>query len=288
MMREKMDTITISELEIFAFHGVLKEENALGQKFLITAELYMDVTEAAGEDNISKSINYAQVCKEIDTYLRANTFKLIETMADRLAKHLLISYKALDKVSVTVKKPWAPILMTLDTVSVSVERGWHHVYLSLGSNMGDREENMKKAIRLLNEAEDCCVIRKSALRITEPVGPVKQEDFLNGAVYLQTLKTPKELLALANGIEKELKRVRDIHWGPRTIDIDILLYDDQIIQTEDLTIPHIEMDKRIFVLEPMAEIAPWLKHPILNKSMTELLEIQHFMQEVNLHSDLED
>lgn len=288
MMREKMDTITISELEVFAFHGVLKEENALGQKFLITAELYMDVTEAAGEDNISKSINYAQVCKEIDTYLRANTFKLIETMADRLAKHLLISYKALDKVSVTVKKPWAPILMTLDTVSVSVERGWHHVYLSLGSNMGDREENMKKAIRLLDEAEDCRVIRKSALRITEPVGPVKQEDFLNGAVYLQTLKTPKELLALANGIEKELKRVRDIHWGPRTIDIDILLYDDQIIQTEDLTIPHIEMDKRIFVLEPMAEIAPWLKHPILNKSMTELLEIQHFMQEVNLHSDLED
>ena len=282
---EAMDKITISDLEVFAFHGVLKEENSLGQKFLISAELYMDVSAVAKDDDISKSVNYSDICKEIEKFLKKNTFKLIETMADRLARHLLISHKPLRKVCVKVKKPWAPILMPLDTVSVSVSRGWHQVYLGLGSNMGDKEANIKKAIDLLDKEEDCRVIRVSTLRITEPVGPVKQDDFLNGALHMQTLRTPHELLDLIGRIEKELKRERDVHWGPRTRDLDILLYDDQIIQSEDLTIPHIEMAKRIFVLEPMAEIAPWLRHPVLDKTMTELLEIQNFLQEVELHSE---
>lgn len=266
-----MDKITISDLEVFAFHGVLKEENSLGQKFLVTAQLYMDVTEAARDDDISKSINYANVCKEIDAFLKNNTFRLIETMADRLAKHLLTLYKNLSEVYIKIKKPWAPILMTLDTVSVSVTRKWHHVYLGLGSNMGDTKDNINKAIRLLNQEADCQVIRVSTLRVTKPVGPVKQDDFLNGALHMKTLKTPYELLALTASIEQELKRVREIHWGPRTIDLDILLYDDDIIQTENLTIPHVEMDRRLFVLEPMAELAPWLKHPVLGLTMKELM-----------------
>lgn len=269
-MGEIMDCITISDLEVFAYHGVLKEENTLGQKFLISAELYMDVSDAAREDDIAKSINYANVCKEIDSYLRSNTFKLIETMADRLARHLLRLYKPLVEVSIKIKKPWAPIRMTLDTVSVSAKRGWHNVYLSLGSNLGDVEENINKAISLLNKEDDCRVLRVSSLRRTKPVGPVEQEDFLNGALYMQTIMSPKELLSLIGSIEKDLKRERIIHWGPRTIDLDILLYDNDIIQTNELTIPHIEMTNREFVLEPMAEIAPWLRHPINGKTMKEL------------------
>lgn len=270
-----MDRITISDLEVFAFHGVLKEENSLGQKFLISAELYMDVSEAAKDDDIGKSINYADVCKVIDVFLRKHTFKLIETMADRLAKHLLALYKNLDEVCIKIKKPWAPILMTLDTVSVSVNRKWHNVYLSLGSNLGDMKDNIKKATTLLDKEEDCQVIRVSTLRVTKPVGPVEQDDFINGALYMKTFKTPWELLALIIHIERELKRERTIRWGPRTIDLDILLYDDQIIQSEDLTIPHVEMDKRLFVLEPMVEIAPWLRHPVLGKTMKELLDARY-------------
>lgn len=266
-----MDRITISDLEVFAYHGVFKEENSLGQKFLISAELYMDVSEAARDDDITKSINYADICKEIEAFLKEHTFKLIETMAERLAKHLLITHSIITEVCIKIKKPWAPILMTLDTVSVSVYRKWRHVYLSLGSNMGDKADNIKKAIDLLDKEEDCHVIRVSTLRNTKPVGPVIQEDFLNGALYMKTLRTPAELLALIASIENELKRVREIHWGPRTIDLDILLYDDQIIQSENLNIPHVEMEKRQFVLEPMAEIAPWLRHPILGKTMKELL-----------------
>ncbi|NLL72719.1 MAG: 2-amino-4-hydroxy-6-hydroxymethyldihydropteridine diphosphokinase [Clostridiales bacterium] len=267
-----MDCITISDLEVFAYHGVLKEENTLGQKFLISAELFMDIWEAAREDDISKSINYAEVCKEIDGYLRANTFKLIETIADRLARHLLRRYKPLREVNIKVKKPWAPIMMTLDTVSVSAKRSWHNVYLSLGSNLGNKEDNINKAIQLLNDQEDCRVICKSSLKVTKPVGPVEQDDFLNGALYMQTILSPMELLRVIASIESQLKRERVIHWGPRTIDLDILLYDDEIIQSSELTIPHIEMANREFVLEPMVEIAPWLRHPIFGKTMKELLE----------------
>lgn len=267
-----MDRITISDLEVFAYHGVLKEENSLGQKFLVSAELYMDISEAAQDDDINKSINYANICKEIDAFLKNNTFKLIETMADRLAKHLLITHNNIIELSVSVKKPWAPILMTLDTVSVSVNRKWHQVYLGVGSNLGDKEDNIKKAIALLDKEEDCHVLRTSTLRITKPVGPIEQDDFLNGALYMKTLKSPIELLALIARIENELKRIRDVHWGPRTIDLDILLYNDNIIQTKELTIPHVEMDKRLFVLEPMAEIAPWLRHPVLGKTMKELFD----------------
>lgn len=267
-----MDCITISDLEVFAYHGVLKEENTLGQKFLVSAKFFMDVSEAAREDDINKSINYADVCKEIDAFLRKNTFKLIETMADRLAKHLLKLYKPLVEIDVMIKKPWAPIMMTLDTVSVSAKRSWHNVYLSLGSNMGNREDNINKAIQLINNEEDCRVIRVSKLINTKPLGPVEQDDFLNGALYMQTILSPKELLLLIGSIEKQLKRERVIHWGPRTIDLDILLYGDEIVQTSDLTIPHIEMANREFVLEPMVEIAPWLRHPIYGKTMSELLK----------------
>jgi len=106
---------------------------------------------------------------------------------------------------------------------------------------------------------------------------VIQDDFLNGALYMKTLKTPQELLALAGTIENRLGRVRDVRWGPRTIDLDILLYDDCVMQSDILTIPHPEMDKRLFVLEPMAEIAPWVKHPVYGRTMKEMYESMYFI-----------
>lgn len=266
----KVDCITISNLEVFAYHGVLKEENSLGQKFLVSAKMFTEIKEAAKEDDITKSINYADVCKSIEAFLKENTFKLIETTADRLAEHLLRKYHRIETIVVEIKKPWAPILMTLDTVSVIVERSWHKAYLGIGSNLGDKEINLNEAIRLLNEDKDCKVERVSSFRITKPVGGVEQEDFLNGALLLKTLKTPYELLELIAEIEKLLKRERVIHWGPRTIDLDILFFDEEIIRTKELTIPHPEICNREFVLEPMAEIAPWIKHPLLGETVDAL------------------
>ncbi len=270
--RINMDKIVISNLEVFSHHGVYKEENVLGQKFLVSVEIFTDLSAAAKNDDLSKSINYGEVCHFIKKEMEQNTFKLIEALTAHLSKKILIEFKNIEKVKVEVKKPWAPILLPIDTVSVEMERGWHTVYISLGSNMGDREQNLTSAIDLLKSHQECQVVKVSSYSNTKPVGEVEQEDFLNCALELKTLKTPEELLDFISEIENKLKRVRTIHWGPRTIDLDILFYDHTIINTERLTIPHPEILNREFVLNPMCEIAPYYMHPIYNQTVSQLYE----------------
>lgn len=130
------------------------------------------------------------------------------------------------------------------------------VFLGLGSNVGDRENQLKKAIRLLDEQPGIKVVKVSSFYETEPVGYVDQPDFLNLCVEIQTELSPKAVLESGLAIEQQLHRVRKERWGPRTLDIDILLYGDQIIEEEDLTIPHPRMTERAFVLIPLQEIAP--------------------------------
>ena len=271
-----MDKIKIKNLEVFAYHGVLKEENVLGQKFIISLTMYADIKKAGNSDELQYSINYAEVSQFITEYMKSHTHQLLETVAEQLSKELLIrfttEYVELKKVKLEIKKPWAPVLLPLETVSVQIKRKWHTVYLGIGSNLGDKEENLKKAIALLEQDKYCRVIKVSDFIVTEPVGEVEQDDFLNGALEIKTLYDPEELLELIGKIESELKRVRVVHWGPRTIDLDILLYDNKIYHSKDLIIPHKEMHKRAFVLEPMAEIAPFKKHPVKKKTIQELLE----------------
>ena len=265
-----MDIIKIKDLEVFGNHGVYKEENILGQKFLISVDLYGDLSEAARFDDIESSVNYGEVCQFIKEETQKNTFKLIESLTQHLATNILLKYTKIRKVQVEVKKPWAPVLMPLDTVSIVMERKWHKVYLSIGSNMGNKEKNLKEAIALLEKDKYTKVKKISSFIITSPVGDVIQDDFLNGALSIETLRNPKELLDLIKEIEATLKRERTLRWGPRTIDLDILFYDDEIIARKDLTIPHIELENRMFVLEPMVEIAPYVKHPISGKSIEQL------------------
>ncbi|MHD0398597.1 2-amino-4-hydroxy-6-hydroxymethyldihydropteridine diphosphokinase [Staphylococcus simulans] len=130
------------------------------------------------------------------------------------------------------------------------------VFLGLGSNVGDRENQLKEAIRLLDEQPGIQVVKVSSFYETEPVGYVDQPDFLNLCVEIQTELSPKAVLESGLGIEQQLHRVRKERWGPRTLDIDILLYGDQIIEEEDLTVPHPRMTERAFVLIPLQEIAP--------------------------------
>ena len=145
-----MDFIKIEDLEVYAKHGVLSAENQLGQKFLVTATLYTDTTRAGLTDCLDYSIDYAAICNFITEYMHANTFKLIEAVAENLANDLLLTYPVLEKIDITIKKPWAPIGLPLKTVSVNITRGWHTAYIGLGSNMGDKETYLNDAITKIN------------------------------------------------------------------------------------------------------------------------------------------
>ena len=266
-----MDYIIIDNLETFGYHGVFEEEAFLGQKFLVTAKLFLDTRKAGMTDNLKESLDYGEACQVIRKIVETERYMLIERLAEAIASKLLLTFSQLHEVEITVKKPWAPIHISVDTVSVTIRRGWHKVYLSIGSNMGDREGYLDLAIDQLNALPDTKVTAVSDYLETKPYGNVEQDDFLNGALEIETLKTPKELLERSLGIEKEAHRERLVHWGPRTLDIDILFYDDLILMDEKLTIPHVEIPKRDFVLEPLSAIAPYYMHPVYHKSVIQML-----------------
>lgn len=144
------------------------------------------------------------------------------------------------------------------------------VALGLGGNMGNRLQNIGKAQMLISQQVGE-IVKVSALYQTAAWGHTDQPDFLNQAIIVKTPFTPKMLLNKCLYIEKQLGRRRDIPWGPRTIDIDILLYNDAIIDKETLQIPHPHMQNRRFVLQPLADIAPNYRHPRHRKSLKELL-----------------
>lgn len=151
----------------------------------------------------------------------------------------------------------------------------HIAYIGLGSNMGDKIANLKKAIEELGKILGTKVLTVSSFYKTEPVGDIEQDWFINAAVKLETTLTPRELLNKLLDIEKDLGRVREIKWGPRVIDLDILLYDDLVMDEEGLAIPHPYLHERGFVLSPLAEIAQEVIHPKLKKSISELIKGIH-------------
>jgi 2-amino-4-hydroxy-6-hydroxymethyldihydropteridine diphosphokinase len=146
----------------------------------------------------------------------------------------------------------------------------HTVYLSLGSNLGDRAAHIERALARVAE-ENVRIVKRSSFYETEPVEFLAQGWFLNIAVEAETELMPRQLLRVIRNIERELGRKRIVKSGPRTIDIDILLFGMNIINAADLEIPHPRMTERRFVLVPMAEIAPTLRHPALRLTMPELL-----------------
>ncbi len=145
------------------------------------------------------------------------------------------------------------------------------VYISFGSNVGDRLGNIKHGLASISAHPSITITKKSSLYETEPVGYENQDWFLNGVIEIDTQISPDELLNLLKRIEKDVGRRERIRWGPREIDLDILLYGQRCIESPNLTIPHPRLHERGFVLIPLVEIAPQIRHPTLQKTAAELL-----------------
>ncbi len=261
----------MEDLQIYAHHGVYRQENEKGQNFYISAVLDTDTRAAGMADDLGLSTNYGVVCRFLHTFLTEHTYKLIETAAEKASEALLLQFPYVRQVTMEVKKPEAPITVPFGSVSVKITRGWHRVYIACGSNIGDRRAHLSAAVDALLMDKRCRVLRVSDWVETTPYGGVEQADYLNGVLSIETLYTPEELLEVLQGIEKAEARERKERWGPRTLDLDILLYEGRLMDTDKLTIPHKDMQNRDFVLKPLSQIAPYERHPVFNKAVVELL-----------------
>ena len=271
-MARKLDEIRIRGLRVFAHHGVFEEETRLGQMFVVNATLYTSTRQGGLADALEQTISYADVCVFLTEYLQKNTWKLLEAAVEHACRALLLKFPLIHEVELELEKPSAPIPLPFDSVSVCVRRGWHRAFVALGSNMGDKQGYLDGAVEALR-ADECVRVKKvSAYRVTEPYGGVEQDDFLNAAMEIETLYDPEELLDALHVLEQAARRERLVHWGPRTLDLDVLFYDDVVQDDPALILPHPDLQNRDFVLDPMVELAPNFVHPVLHKTMRQLLD----------------
>lgn len=267
-----MGIIRIDRLEVFAHHGFYEEEQRLGQRFLVSLLLDVDFAESAAGDDLEATVSYGTAARFAADELRRVNYRLLESAAAHLAEALLLHFERIRSVSVRLEKPGAPIGLSFQSVGVELTLAWHTAYLGLGSNLGERSAFLDLAEERLKGAYGIRLEAVSSRRETEPWGYTDQPSFLNSCARIRTFLSPEALLDTVLQIEREAGRERSLRWGPRTLDIDILLYDDLICGTERLVLPHPEMERRQFVLDPMCELAPWLRHPVSHKTMRQLAE----------------
>lgn len=265
-----MDIIRIDNLEVYAYHGAYDEEKEKGQYFYVNAELYTNTRKAGMNDDLDASTNYGTVCDFIHDFMTKHTYDLIETVAEQLAQALLLEFKLVKSVLLEIRKPHAPIEREFESVSVEIERGWHEAFVAFGSNLGDKEKFIDEAIEALSNLSQINIVAISDKIVTEPYGNVEQDVFLNGVMKIETLLPADELLQILQKVEEHAGRERKIHWGPRTLDLDIIFYDDDIISEDDLIVPHPDMKNRDFVLKPLMQIAPYKLHPVYRKTISDM------------------
>lgn len=269
------DEIRIEKLEVYAYHGVYPEERKRGQIFLVNTVLYTDTHRAGTEDMVELSTDYGAVSMFIDRWMKKNTCHTLEAVAGNLAREILLNFDLISALDLEILKPEAPIPLTFGCVSVKIHRSWHKAYLSVGSNMGDRKKYLEDGIEALKAHPLIKQVKVSELIETAPYGGVEQADFLNAAIGLETLMEPEELLEALHNIENSAGRERILRWGPRTLDLDILFFDQLVYESDTLVIPHPDLHNREFVLKPLSTIAPNYRHPLLGMTVSqELAELE--------------
>ena len=269
-MRRTNDFIKVTNMKVFAYHGVLEEEKKTGQDFYLNAKVYVDMRKAGLTDNLEDTINYDMICIYLSEVFAEKVFDTIEAAAEYTVQEIMVNFPTIEAMELEVRKPHAPLTYVPEDISVTIYREWHTVYLSFGSNVGNPTGHINEAITMLKEPYAVRNVKRSELFVTKPYGPVEQDDFVNGCLEMETYMDPEELVTYIHEIEDSFHRDRSIHWGPRPIDLDIVFFDEYIYNSKTLTIPHADMENRMFVLEPLSELCPGRRHPVWGKTVTQL------------------
>ncbi|MEZ5215811.1 MAG: 2-amino-4-hydroxy-6-hydroxymethyldihydropteridine diphosphokinase [Ilumatobacteraceae bacterium] len=251
----------LSGIRVLGTIGVLPEEQQRAQPFEIDLVMEVDVRAAGEKDDLDASVNYAIPIELVEQVVSQERHLLLERVATRICD-VVLELPRVEAVEVVVRKLRPPVPQDLSSTAVRIHRARSGsarplrppttAYLALGSNLGDREEMLRHAVRELPD-----VGAMSGIYETDPIGgPDDQGAYLNMVVEVQTRLDPYALLDACRHAEQTAGRERKVRWGPRTLDVDVLLYGDTSIHSEELTVPHPRMFERRFVLAPLAEIAP--------------------------------
>ena len=248
--------IELIGLELWGHHGVEDAEREAGQRFLFDVMLQAGDT-AQVTDRLEDTVDYREVVAVVREISDSRRFRLLEALAGAVADALMERFPVRSAM-VRVRKPDVELGVPLLHAAVGVHRSrgpGTRAFVGLGSNLGDREANLRRAIDLLEAEPGVEVQGVSSFRETDPVGYVDQPQFLNAAVVLDTELPPRALLHRLLEIERTMGRTREgTRFGPRTIDLDVLLYGELQIDEPGLTVPHPRLHERRFALEPLAEL----------------------------------
>jgi len=255
------DQIEISAIRTVAIVGALPHEREIPQPLQIDLTLDVDPGDAGQSDDLDDTVHYGWVADQVVAVVSESKDVLLERLAARVADEVL-TFDRVEAVTVTLTKLRPPIAVDAASTAVRISRtrstaavarqSSHRAFIALGSNLGDRRAFLRMGVAGLDR-----VIAVSQVYETDPVGgPDDQGAYLNMVVEIETPLDPFALLRRCQRIEGEAMRQRVVHWGPRTLDVDIIMYDDATIETADLVVPHPHFAERRFVLTPLAEIAP--------------------------------
>ncbi|MGN1372780.1 MAG: 2-amino-4-hydroxy-6-hydroxymethyldihydropteridine diphosphokinase [Candidatus Coproplasma sp.] len=265
-----MREINIKGIKVSACHGVLESEKTSPQPFVFDVAIDCDISSPALTDNVKDTVDYAEVCTIVTNYCKKHSFNLIERLANGVAEEIIKRFNIIKAVEVTVHKPHAPIPHPFEDVYVTARVERNEVVLSLGSSEGEKEESLQFAVDRLAKTYGIEVLKVSSFIQSSPYGGVAKNIFLNGAVLIRTILSPRRLLKTINEIEAEGGRVRTKRWADRTLDIDIIYFGNKVIQENGLCVPHPDYINRQFVLIPLKQIVPQFVCPLTHKRVIDL------------------
>ncbi|MCW2277070.1 2-amino-4-hydroxy-6-hydroxymethyldihydropteridine diphosphokinase [Heliophilum fasciatum] len=258
------DRIGLYGLRFYGYHGALPEEAVLGQPFDVDAELFLDLAPAGRQDAVTATVHYGEVYARMHAMVETKRYQTIEALAEALAAAVLEDFPLVEAIRLRVEKPKAPVPGIFRAMAVEIVRyrqpqpepTEQTVAIALGSNLGDRVATLAEALTCLATMPGLTLLAHSSWYETAPVGAVPQGAFLNGVALFRTSWSPWRLLVTLQAVEQQFGRQREVKWGPRTLDLDILFVGDQVIDAPGLQVPHPEIGRRAFVLVPLAEVAP--------------------------------